>query len=787
MEVQPPLSNLAPSTEPDLGGPSTAEVPSTPSLQAPSRLPAGATRRVLVAGLISYLSTASLSLILAIVLIFVAVAALATALGGTGIGSAPAPTGSGQQLSLSDLGTLLRTLISFTGYTFFASHVTPIEVSAFGGATYGILGIGSATIALVAILVPFAFARRNERAIPSSGTVAAAGRGFAIAIPYWIGAAVLYAASFISVGSSQLGASIHPSGLALVLPVVLVGIGGALGAVSVRPPQSASARSVFRGLARATIAIVVGVLATVVIAAVLYALQSATGVQSTATSGSTPASPASRSLGWGLLALVPFYLMNGAGVVWTAALDGVLFRSTASSAVLFMGPVVGVLVGCTQLHRVPDLVEQASFAIGFAFVTFLISIATTPAIINGPSLLPAPTTAILVSLGFGAVAAFVGPYLLTLQFVRSIAASRALSWVVRPTLAMWPPDTALAPGIAETGQPLSLQRLGRVPAIAAGALVILLAGGFLANSQLSNQFSPDRAALDYLNAQSRGDAAAMWSAAIYQSGSGTGGELLSKPALTKMLDDPVNRALSDIRVSDSARIDDSNYAITVELKHDGQDSTVLLHVRKDASRSNWIIYPAWRIVVPASAIVITGYKFAGAVTIDGFASGVTDASGSVEVLPGRHHIVLESTDIFAGDTQIVDASTNAVVTFKATLSSAATTAVNKAISDLFVSCASAHQVRPAGCPNYSYALGDHQSDVAWSLIGDPTANMRLAIGDQLDTITASGQWKMRLSYTYWYDFDTSYVQHWDEDTSAYFNDTLHWNGSGFDITNQSRF
>jgi hypothetical protein len=452
-----------------------------------------------------------------------------------------------------------------------------------------------------------------------------------------------------------------------------------------------------------------------------------------------------------------------------------------------MGPAIGVLVGCTQLRRVPDLVEQASFAIGFAIATFLISIATTPAIINGPSVLPGPATAILVSLGFGAIAAFVGPYLLTLQFVRTIAASRPLSWVVRPTLAMWPPDTTLAPGIAEMGQPLSIPRLGRVPAIAAGVLVVLLAGGFLANSQLSNQFSPERAVLDYLNAQSRGDAGAMWSTATYQSASGTAGQLLSKAALTKMLDDPVNRALSDIHVSDSARIDDSNYAITVQLKHDGQDSTVLLHVRKDASKSNWIIYPAWRIVVPASAIVITGYRFAGAVMIDGFASGITDASGSVEVLPGRHHIVLEPTDIFAGDTQIVDAATNAVVTFKATLSSAATTAVNKAISDLFVRCASAHQVRPAGCPNYSYTLGDHQSDVAWSLIGDPTANMRLAIGNQLDTVTASGQWKMHLSYTYWYDFDASYIRHWDEDTNGYFDDTLHWNGSGFDITSQSGF
>jgi hypothetical protein len=74
---------------------------------------------------------------------------------------------------------------------------------------------------------------------------------------------------------------------------------------------------------------------------------------------------------------------------------------------------------------------------------------------------------------------------------------------------------------------------------------------------------------------------------------------------------------------------------------------------------------------------------------------------------------------------------------------------------------------------------------SWNLIGDPTSGMQLSIADQLDTISATGQWKMHVSYDYSYDFDPGYVQHWDEDVNGSFDDTLRWNGSGFDITSQS--
>src|SRR5207237_1793217 len=128
-----------------------------------------------------------------------------------------------------------------------------------------------------------------------------------------------------------------------------------------------------------------------------------------------------------------------------------------------------------------------------------------------------------------------------------------------------------------------------------------------------------------------------------------------------------------------------------------------------------------------------------------------------------HEVAIAATDIFVGDDRQVDASNNTTVTFKATLTIAASTAINSAIGDLFARCSAAQQVAPVGCPNKAYALGDHQSHVRWTLVGDPTASMQLSIADQSDTIKASGNWEMRVSYDYWYNFDPTYVEHWDED------------------------
>ncbi len=733
----------------------------------------------------SYLATVALSLTLALILVYAAASALATALGGTGIGSTSTSTQATQQLSSSDLGTLVHALTTFTGYVFFASHFTPLEASALGGATYAVIGIGSITIAMVAFLLPFMFARRIERQMPSRTNMTAVARGCAIAAPYWIGALALYFPSQISLGNAQFGVSVSPSGLGLVLPALLAASGGSLGAWSIRSVRDPVIGSAVRGISRATVGIVVGLVATALIAGVWFGAQYLTHAQPSS-SGST-LSPAARDLGWSLLALVPFYLLNAIGIAWSATLGGIAFADSPWHVLIYLGPILGAMVGATQLRRRMDRVEQASFAVAFAAVTALIAETTTPAIINGPSPLPPPWTAVLVALVIGGAAALIGPYLQYWQPVATFVAHDPVKWIVRPLLAAWPAEAMRSADFVPDSMESAAPRLRRVHGVISVAILALIATGWGANAALSSRFSPDQAAISYFDAQRRGDADAMWSMVTYESASPTSTPLLSRAALKEMLTYPNNINLSTIRVTDSARQDDSNFRVTVQLTRNGQDSSVRLHLRKDTSRSNWLIYPFWKVVIPPSNIEITGFTHAGNVTIDGFDAGVTDATGSVQVIPGQHGADMMQTDIFDGDHQLVDASSDASLTFKATLNAAATTAGLKAIGDLFAHCAAAQQAQPASCPNSTFVLGDHQSGVKWTLIGDPTSGMTWTIADQVDTITASGQWKMHVSYAYWYDFDPGYVQHWDEDTSGYFNDTMHWNGSSFDIMSQSGY
>jgi hypothetical protein len=70
-------------------------------------------------------------------------------------------------------------------------------------------------------------------------------------------------------------------------------------------------------------------------------------------------------------------------------------------------------------------------------------------------------------------------------------------------------------------------------------------------------------------------------------------------------------------------------------------------------------------------------------------------------------------------------------------------------------------------------------------VGDPFANVKLSSGDAAETVIASGDWQMHVSYDYWWDSGRRPIERWDEDISGNFTDTLHWNGSGFDITSYS--
>jgi len=258
-----------------------------------------------------------------------------------------------------------------------------------------------------------------------------------------------------------------------------------------------------------------------------------------------------------------------------------------------------------------------------------------------------------------------------------------------------------------------------------------------------------------------------------------------KDALKAMLAYSDNHNITNVSVTGSSHQNDANYTITVHLTRAGQPTTNQLHLRRDQSRSNWLVYPYWRVVVSPSVVQIKTYPHAGEVTLDGIDTGTSGTPGSVDVIPGVHRLQLTPTGIFAGDIQQIDASGDASVAFDLQLSGPASAAATMTIDTFFDQCAKVQQLNPAGCPNSTSPIGDRQSLIGWTLLGNPSANVKLSSGDAIDTVIASGTWKMHVSFDYWSNSGNGRVQHWEEDIGGDFTDTLQWNGSGFAVTSHS--
>jgi len=179
-------------------------------------------------------------------------------------------------------------------------------------------------------------------------------------------------------------------------------------------------------------------------------------------------------------------------------------------------------------------------------------------------------------------------------------------------------------------------------------------------------------------------------------------------------------------------------------------------------------------------IKITKYQHAGQLSLDGLVTGLSSETGSIAVIPGLHRLDLASTDIFASDSRVVDASVDTTVAFSAQLSSTAFGSLKQAIGVLFAQCARAQMLNPPGCPNAASPIaGYRQSRIQWTLVGDPVASMSVGAGDVIDSVIASGEWQMHVSFDYWSNSGSARVKRWDQDVTGTFSVALRWNGTDF--------
>jgi hypothetical protein len=304
-----------------------------------------------------------------------------------------------------------------------------------------------------------------------------------------------------------------------------------------------------------------------------------------------------------------------------------------------------------------------------------------------------------------------------------------------------------------------------------------------ANVVLSGTYSPQRAVVDYLHAQSRGDVNAMLQNGIFEGGEGAYHVFFTREALAAMMSNPRNTLISRVNVTSTRRLDSRTDIVTASLDWYGTQRSIEFRVVKDTSRMHWLVYPSWRVVAPTGTLNFTYPNQGGAITIDGVV--LPDSSGSaIAVISGEHRASMAATDIVAGETHTVDVSLPsgaASVEFHDVLTPAASKAAADSVKQAFAGCDAS---KDEGCPGHRYSApndgsryflvapdGSHAfyTHYVIDLVGDPTTTMQTVFESVDGQLSVSGSCTTRLTT------DSRSFDH-----GGTFTGKLTWTGSSFD-------
>jgi hypothetical protein len=320
--------------------------------------------------------------------------------------------------------------------------------------------------------------------------------------------------------------------------------------------------------------------------------------------------------------------------------------------------------------------------------------------------------------------------------------------------------------------------------IGAAIAVVVLGGAAVgANLILAGTYTPQRALVDYLHAQSRGDVNGMWQNGVFQGGEGAYHVFFSRDAVAAMMSDPRNTLISRVSVTSARQLDGNTQIVTANLDWYGSHRSIDFRVVKDTSQMHWLLYPSWRVIAPTATINFTFPNQGGAITIDGL--DLPDSSGSaITVLSGEHTATMGATDIVASETHTVDVSLPSsigAVEFHDVMTPAASKAAADSVKQAFASCDAA---KDDFCPNHTYNApndgnlyffvapdGSHvfYRHYTVSLLGDPTSGMTTTFESQDGHVSVTGSCTTRTAT------GVKNVDH-----AGHFDGKLTWNGSGFD-------
>jgi hypothetical protein len=287
--------------------------------------------------------------------------------------------------------------------------------------------------------------------------------------------------------------------------------------------------------------------------------------------------------------------------------------------------------------------------------------------------------------------------------------------------------------------------------VAAAALleVVVLGGAGVAGYALrASTYSPERAVTDYFAAQSRGDVGGMMANATFQQGLNM--EFSQPAGIAAMMKLPQNKDVRNIKLVSSHAIDGTTQLVGVSSTWAGQPHTQTYTVRKDNSRFRDLIYRSWRIVIPFVTIHITLPNQPGPIEVDGITPATSNAT-EIQAVEGYHSVTMDANAFYDRTSQVVDGvDASPVATFAPSVSSGATAMAAAAVKLAFPNC---DPSAFPGCLNHTYnAPNDGRKwyfdlpgygQVFWTtyrvtLVGDPTADMKLAVPTDAGKVNASG-------------------------------------------------
>lgn len=267
------------------------------------------------------------------------------------------------------------------------------------------------------------------------------------------------------------------------------------------------------------------------------------------------------------------------------------------------------------------------------------------------------------------------------------------------------------------------RRRGWLPQIAAGAVLLLIVGGFVLNSYLSSRYGPEGTAVSYVQAIASGDTATAWSLMTVAGGPAPAGtaDLATQAGLGGWLHlDPARTGVTKVSVS-SHRDVPGGIQVTISYQVQGKTASSQLDLVEDPTANHFWIYPTWRVVVVPSVVTIKspGVPYG----VDG--NLVPAKTRAVRVLPGRHVIATSPTELFGPYATTVDVKGGQPGTagLAPKLSSAAAPGVSGVITQAFQACLA--NPYSGACPTaFVSALG------SWQLIGDPGADVMVTVDSE---------------------------------------------------------